>query len=389
MNRWRDLLLITVLFAILIGFTIYGPGSNQLEEQGRTGSTHSSGEAGALGLQRWLQALGYDAGNLEYADWRIPDSAAALFTIAPEEPITDAQAQEALRWVRNGGTLILVVPEPPGFSNENKLLEHLQASVVTDEDTAPIERADVVQPLLTDPPVVSVPVKTQSALELDRDDYLPLLDTRLGYSLVGIQEGRGYIYLATTTFPFTNSGIREAGSAALILNLLARVPHGATVLFNEYHHGYNTPLTLRRVVLRQWWGWPALYAVLVTVLYIILTGRRFGRPVPLRADVTRRSSAEYVQSLAMLFRRARKQSYMLEHYRSQLKRRLARPYGFVPPADDAAFIRELQRYRGVNDEQSERLQSLLKQFRRAVNDEQLVRLVRATDAFVDEKGRIR
>jgi hypothetical protein len=389
MSRWRDLLLIVVLFGILIGFTLYGPGSNQLDNQGQTGSTHTTGDEGALGLQRWLQELGYTAANLEYTEWRIPDTAAVLFTIAPDEPITDEQAEETLRWVRDGGTLILIVPDPPLFSNQNRLLEQLQAEVVSDDDIEPIERADVAQPLLTDPPVTSVPVNTYSTLELDRDDYVPLLDTRLGHHLVGLQEGRGYIYLGTTAFPFTNLGIREPGSAALILNLLARAPRNATVLFNEYHHGFNTPPTLRRVVLRQWWGWAALYAVLVTVLYIILTGRRFGRPVPLRADVARRSSAEYVQSLAMLFRRARKQAYIQEHYRNQLKRRLARPYGFVPPADDAAFVRELQRYRGADDPQAERLRSLLEQFRQASNDEQLVRLVRAADTFADEKGRIR
>jgi hypothetical protein len=389
MKRWRDLLLIIVLFGILIAFTIYGPGSNQADSEDQTGSTHSAGEQGALGLQRWLQELGYNAGNLEYTEWRIPDSADVLFTIAPEEQITEEQAEEALRWVRNGGTLILVVPDPPLFSNENKLLEQLRASVVNDDDLEPIERADVVQPLLSDPPLLSVPVNTQSALDLDRDDYVPLLNTSLGPALVGLQEGRGYVYLAATVFPFTNQGIRETGSAALILNLLARAPRDGTILFNEFHHGYNTPPTLRRVVLRQWWGWAALYAVLVTVLYIVLTGRRFGRPVPLRADVARRSSAEYIQSLAMLFRRAKKQSYILEHYRQQLKRRLARPYGFVPPPDDATFVRELQRYRGASDEQAERLRVLLEQFRNAGSDEQLVRLVRAADAFADEKGRIR
>lgn len=389
MKRWRDLLLIVALFGILIGFTIYGPGSNQTDAQDQAGSTHSAGEQGALGLQRWLQSLGYNATNLEYTEWSIPDSAHVLFTIAPEEQITEAQAEETLRWVRNGGTLILVVPDPPLFSNQNKLLEQLQATVLNDDDLEPVERADVVQPLLTDPPLLSVPVNTQSVLELSRDDYVPLLSTDLGPSVVGLQEGRGYVYLATSVFPFSNQGLRETGSAALILNLLARAPRDATVLFNEFHHGYNTPPTLRRAILRQWWGWSAFYAVLVVVLYIILTGRRFGRPVPLRADVARRSSAEYIQSLAMLFRRARKQSYMLEHYRNQLKRRLARPYGFVPPADDAAFVKELQRYHGADDEQAERLRALLEQFRRPANDEQLVRLVRAADAFADTKGRIR
>ncbi len=83
--------------------------------------------------------------------------------------------------------------------------------------------------------------------------------------------------------------------------------------------------------------------------------------MPLPADVRRRSSAEYVQSMALLFRRAGKQAYILQHYRKELKRRLARPYGFVPPDDDALFVRELQRYGGASDEQAERLGTLLQQ----------------------------
>ncbi len=160
-------------------------------------------------------------------------------------------------------------------------------------------------------------------------------------------------------------------------------------MFDEYHHGFRTPPTLRRVAVQQGWAWPALYAVLVCATYIVLTGKRFGRPVPLRSDVTRRSSAEYVQSMATLFRRAGKQDYILQHYRRELKRRLARPYGFVPPDDDEAFARELQRYGGVTEAQAERLSGLLQQLNRQASEEQLVRLVRAVDAFTDERGRIR
>lgn len=390
MRRWRDLVLIVALFGVLIVFTVYGPGSNEPETDGQVGSARSAGPAGALGLQRWLQELGYNAVNFEYTAWELPDEAAALFILAPRmERISDEQAQEALRWVRNGGTLVLVQPAPPGAFNSNALLDALEATVVISDAAEIAPNATPVQPFFTSPPVLSVPVNADSALQLRRDDYLPLLTTRLGDTLVGLQEGRGYIYLASSIYPFTNDGLREPGSAALVLNLLARVPAGATVLFDEWHHGYNTPPTLRRVALNQGWGWAVLYAVLVTVLYIVLTGRRFGRPVPLRADVARRSSAEYVQSLAMLFRRAGKRRYVLDHYHQQLKRRLARPYGFVPPANDATFVAELQRYRALDNEQAARLATLLGQLRDGDGEDQLVRLVQAADAFADQKGRPR
>lgn len=390
MRRWRDLLLIVGLFAILIAFTVYGPGQNQPDSGGEVGSTYSSAEWGALGLQRWVQALGYRARNLEYTEWRIPDDTAALFIIDPQqERISDAEAQETLRWVRTGGTLILVQTRPGFVQNPNELMQALGASVVIADPDAEVEQASAAQPLLNAPPVVSVPVKTNAALDLNRDDWVPLLQTKLGPSLVGLQEGRGYVYIAASTYPFTNAGLREPGSAPLLLNLLARVPGGGTILFDEYHHGFNTPPTLRRVALQQGWGWAVAYAVLVIVLYILLTGRRFGKPVPLPADIARRSSAEYVQSMAMLFRRAGKQNYILDHYHSQLKRRLARPYGFVPPANDAQFVQELQRYRGATDEQAARLTALLDQLRSPAREDQLVRLVRDVDAFADEKGRIR
>lgn len=389
MKRARDLVLIMALFGLLIAFTVYGPGRNQAESGGREGSTYSLDDTGALGLQRWLRALGYDARNLEYAAWQIPDEAAVLFMIAPrEEPITPEQADETLRWVRNGGTLILVQPDQPLAARPNALMDQLQAATVISDDVALEERATAAQPLLTNPPVLSVPVKTEAVLDLRRSDALPILQTRLGVTLAGVQEARGYVYLASSTYPFTNAGLREPGSAPLMLNLLARAPRGATVLFDEWHHGYRTPPTLRNIAIRQGWGWAVAYTALVLVLYIVLTGRRFGRAVPLRADVARRSSTEYIQSMAQLFRRAGKQQFMLDHYRSQFKRRLARPYGFAPPADDEAFVRELERYRGANDEQAARLRALLARLRAPTNDQQMIDHVRAADAFADAKGRV-
>ncbi len=390
MSRWRDLLLIGVLFGILIGFTIWGPGRNQPEAFGQPGSTRSSSDQGAYGLFVWLREIGYDARRLEFRAWTIPDEAAALFIIAPRaEAITTEQAVETLRWVRNGGILVLVAPDPPSLLRPNALLDEIGATVAVPADASPAEHAGVSQPLLVDPPVTGVPVRTAAALRLDRDDYAPILMTQHGPALAGIQEGRGYVYLTTATYPFTNGGIREPGSAALILNLLRGVPQGALVLFDEYHHGYNRPPSLRSTAFEQGWAWPVLYLLLVLGGYLALSGRRFGRAVPLREDVQQRSSAEYVRSLASLLRRAGQRAHIAGHFRADLKRRLARPYGFAPPDDDDTFVRELQRFGGVTGDQATQVRDLLHALAHDPDDEQLVRLVRQIDALIDERGRLR
>lgn len=398
MIRWREILVITALFGVLIAFAVFGPGAGSTSDEGERGSTHSSGDQGALALQRWLGAIGYQPANLEYRDWAVSDDAAALFMIAPvREPIRDEEAQEILRWVRAGGTLIAVDERPGRLLNANGLWKALGVTATVDEsdEVQPARRATVTQPLLIDPPVASVPVSATGTLTLDDGAYVNLLQTRFGPTMIGRQEGRGYIYLSIAAYPFTNAGLREPGSAALVLNLLSRVPRGATILFDEFHHGFTTQAaagqrSLRQIALGQWWGWAALYAVAVVALYLVLTGRRFGRPIPLRRDVVRRSSAEYVQSMADLLRRSGKSERIAQHYHTNLKRRLARPYGIMPMADDGAFVRELLRLGGASDEQGAQLRAVLDGLNRpGIADADLLRLLNQADALVDERGRLR
>ena len=398
MSRWRDILLIAGLFGGLIAFTIYGPGRSQTTTEGTRGSAHEVGDEGALALQRWLGTIGYAPANLEYSEWRVPDDAAALLILNPvEEPITREHADEVLRWVREGGTLIAVDERPQAALAPNGLWKQLGATttVSTTQDVVPAEHAYAAQPLLATPPVESVAVHTQGALRLDDPAYVTLLQTPFGPTLIGRQEGRGYLYLAVAAHPFTNAGLREPGSAALILNLLARVPRGATILFDEYHHGFTTAAaaaapSLRRIILSQWWGWAGLYALAVVGLYIVLTGRRFGKPVPLQRDVAHRSSGEYVESIAQLLQRGGKRQQVALHYRDALKRRVGRPRGINAASGDAAFLRELLHGGAATEQQAEALRRLLSEMARPnLSDADLVRLARAGDEMVDERGQFR
>jgi hypothetical protein len=374
----------------LIGFTVYGARRVAVDDTAPAGSTHSAAPTGAFALRSWLNDLGYNADPLQYTDWELSADTDALFMLAPgSDPITAAQADTTLRWVQNGGTLVLIVPDEPLASVPNALMEQLGATIVVPDaeaEPSPIAVA-ITQPVLTTPPAARATVDDRAVVTLERSEYVPLVTTEQGDVLVGFAEENGYVYLGTSLAPFINASIREPDNPALVLNMVRRVPAGGNILFDEYHHGFQQVPNATRSALDYWWGWATLYAMLVTGLYVVLTGRRFGKAVPLPQDIQRRSSAEYAQSLGTLFRRAGKRSYIAEHYHDRWKRRVARPYGFVPSADDAAFVRDLAHHAALTDQQIVTVQRVLAQFRNSTNDEQLAQAVRAADALLDARGR--
>lgn len=378
MRQRRDLIILLALFAALVAFTILGPGRTRDEELRSTPTTHSSAPGGALALLRWFDALGYNARRLEFTEFAVDERTAALFILNPSEPINRTQASLILDWVAAGGTLVIADDRPRLFGGGNALLSELEIAVVPAETS--IERAAVVQPALTTPPLREALVRTDRVLEFSRDDVAPLVAHAEGVIVAGIRQGQGYIYVSSAIHPFTNAGLEDEQNAALALNLLRRVPPGGQILFDEYHHGFFEPPSLRSVVLSSPWGWGLIYALAVVAGYLILTGRRFGRPIPLREETVRRSSAEYVEHMADLFQRGGKRQFILQHYHAAFKRRLARPYGINPRIDDREFVAELARYRPVDQAA---LNDLLTRLRRAnVGEDEMVRLVAELDATV-------
>lgn len=349
MKNRRDILIIAGLFLALVLFVALGPGRQPQSNNPETPTTHSSAAEGALALYSWTRAMGYDSQRLEFRPFALDEQDAALVILNPSEPISRAQARETLGWVARGGTLILADDSPLFLSAPNELFDELKVDLAVYSATNTIERAAPAQPALDQPPTDQALVRTGHRLLFNRDDYVKLLGPKDAVVVAGIKQGRGYVYLSASTYPFTNEGLRDGENAALVLNMLRRVPSGGRIQFDEYHHGFFTPPSAGTVILGSPWGWAAAYAVTAIALYLILSGRRFGRPIPLKEDVVRRSSAEYVESMADLFQRGGKRAYILRHYHTLFKRRLARPYGVNPQLDDRQFLRELARFRELDE----------------------------------------
>lgn len=383
MKQRRDMVILGALFATLIGFVLISPRLRPPTPDASEPTTRSSETGGAEALFRWVSELGYDAQRLEYREFALAERDAALIILNPSEEISDAQAEEMLDWVDRGGTLILADDATVAFSAPNALLAQLQVSfeVYTTTNTfeQPIQATTPRQPMFTAPSVGTVQANTGRIVAApDRPDLVTLLGTDDAAVVAGLKHGRGYIYLSAATHPFTNAGLRDPGNAAFVLNLLRRVPAGGRIQFDEYHLGYFEPPSTTSVVFGSPLGWAASYALLAIALYLILSGRRFGRPIPLQAEIVRRNSAEYVTSMADLFQRGGKRDYIAQHYYTAFKRRLARRDGIMPNDDDGAFVRELARLRPIDEPA---LTALLARLRTARSEEALVAAVGETREF--------
>jgi hypothetical protein len=379
MRQLRDLLLIAALFGVLIAFVVVGPSRTPpLAPDAPT--TYSRAPTGALVLYEWMRAMGYDARRLEYRPFELTDEDAVLVMLNPSAAISKDHARHIRTWIERGGTLIFAEDTLALFSISDALFDELQMRMTVITGTQMIERAPALQPVFDQPPVRELNARPQRALAPQRNDYAPLFGAAGQTLIAGIRVGQGYAYISATTHPFTNSGLRDRQHAALVLNMLRRAPPGGRILFDEYHHGLVAPPAPTDGLLRTPWGWAGIYAATVTALFLLLGGRRFGRAVPLKEERERRSSAEYVESLADLYQRSGKRAYMLRHFYADFKRRLAQPYGINPQVDDREFVYQLARVRPIEEAA---LLALLAQLRATpASDAELLRVVAAADAFI-------
>ncbi len=364
----RDILIVMGLFLAMATFLALVPADGGADH---SATSHASGPGGALALYRWLGDLGYRAERLEYRDFALDADADLLFVLAPSVSYTPAEAAAVLRWVEAGGTLIFA--DDRRFGGGSALLRAAGATAMA-APAGPIPRAALAQPVA---PADMITAQTSVVLGGLPADAAAIIGAADGPLLAGMQRGKGYIYLSAALRPFTNVGLADAGSPALVLGLLRRAPVGGRLIFDEYHHGFIREPSLGGLLLSGPWGWAGIYAALVGAAYVVLSGQRFGRAVPLREETTRRSSAEYLESMAGLLRRGRKSGYILAHYHTALKRRLARPHGISPTLDDDAFVIALAAARPLD---AAALRAILARMRqRVVSEAELLRIIAEGD----------
>ena len=165
-----------------------------------------------------------------------------------------------------------------------------------------------------------------------------LADDR-GALLVDYPHGKGRIVLLSDPYIVANNGVGRADNLLLATNVI--VSNGGLIAFDEFHQGRSTT---HNALIQYFSGTPVLaicgQLLLIGLAIIWSRGRRFARPLPL-PQVDRRSSLEFVASMAELQQRAKAHDLALENIYGRVRRSLVRHAGLnnnSPRAEIAARV---------------------------------------------------
>jgi hypothetical protein len=281
-------------------------------------------------------------------------------------PIEEEGASSLLRWVDRGGILVLIDRSPeytllkPSDSWTVGTRYPVQISLDSDSDeTKPVTPAKPSQPTMLTIDVEEVlPSPYASSIEFTparndsrepEDDYneldlpsetsvpsdkffsgsSPAPVAHINYSgevlLVDWIRGRGRIVLLSDPFIVANNGIAQKDNLQLALNLVTG--REGLIAIDEYHHGRGVT---QNPFVGYFAGTPVLplvaQLVLLFLLIVYTNARRFARPIPW-VEADRRSSLEFVASMAELQHRARAFGLAIENIYGKIRRTLARNAG--------------------------------------------------------------
>ena len=194
--------------------------------------------------------------------------------------------------------------------------------------------------------------------------------------LLDYPHGSGRIIVLSDPYIVANGGISLKDNVHLAVNLVSTT--GGMIAFDEFHQGHGVT---RNAFASYFAGTPVLAIcgqIVLLILVVLWTrGRRFGRPLPM-PYVDRRSSLEFVASMAELQQRARAYDLAIENVYSRTRRVLARYAGMDYNSPRSEIAKRVAARSSIDAHQ---LETLMRQSEEAINgaaisERQSVQLVR-------------
>lgn len=256
-------------------------------------SSTSDAANGTSALLLFAQAMGHPTAKIS-GTFTPPAEPGLMFVFTPTSHYTSDEADQTAAWVRSGGVLIyaseqgdpeldraLGVGRPNGFASSNPA---------------------IANPVLAG--VTQVAGSTFAGLLDPAPQQVAILRSRGGVPLGYLEpSGSGTIVVLADPLMLCNGNLDKLDNGRLLADLLGTVSPGATVAFDEYHHG----LTFNDLAPQAWvltpWGAALLWLLVAIFVGLILRGRRFGPLVPRPAEAAR-ADVEWAVAVGELLRRS-------------------------------------------------------------------------------------
>lgn len=345
-SRAGELAVLGVIAIGLLAAVIWLVGAQGVAEPAESvGSSLDTGPRGTLALYRWLGQSGFDVARTGAGDTFPPD-ADTLIMANPDSNFPEGQARLVRRWVEAGHTLVLALGDTDyslDTGGVHPMLAELGADLTfssPDTDTMPLS-----QPVFARPPVQQVVIPSNFSLLLPLTNTVVLASTgeSAGFrdAMAAVMTvGQGRVFLLAGIYPLTNEGLKEPSNGQFVYNMVQSAG-GRRVAFDEAHHGQSTGGDLLALLTSTPWGWALIYGAVLAALFFVWSARRLGPPLPVPTPDRRRPTADYVTSVANLFRRARKPGYVAERYLRYFKRTFSRYAELDPYLTDQNFVASL------------------------------------------------
>ena len=183
-----------------------------------------------------------------------------------------------------------------------------------------------------------------------------------GALLVDYSFGFGKVVILSDPYIVTNSGIKLNDNLQLAINTITA--RDGVIAFDEYHQGRGVT---ENAFAAYFAGTPVLalggQIVLLALIMLWTNARRFGRPLPL-AQVDRRSSLEFVASMAELQERSRAFDLAIENIYTRTRRVLARYAGLDYNSSRVEIATRIAARSSID---GHKLETLMRQCEEAIN----------------------
>ncbi|MCE2416214.1 hypothetical protein J4G07_19695, partial [Candidatus Poribacteria bacterium] len=132
-------------------------------------------------------------------------------------------------------------------------------------------------------PIDVIRARTRFALEPITREVVALYATEDGATVVTLRHGKGRVFFIASTYLFSRDGLKyDERNATFLYNLMSTLPRNARIgLAEKRYYTLETrpPDPFAALVFGTRGGLGAVYLCLILFVFLMLRGRRFGKPL--------------------------------------------------------------------------------------------------------------